>query len=40
MDAEQSEEFDAQLELASDGAREFDEKQELMLAWGGDAVLC
>jgi uncharacterized protein (DUF2267 family) len=42
MDAEQAEEFDAQLASASDAVLDldFDEKRELMLAWGGDAVIC
>ena len=37
MDAEQSEEFDAQLEEASDGARDMSERRDTLLRWGGEA---
>ena len=37
MDAEQSNDFDAQLEMASDGALDMSEKRAVMLAWSGEA---
>ena len=37
MDAEQSEEFDAQLDLASNDALDPYEKRDVLIAWGGEA---
>ena len=40
MDAEQSDDLDAQLDDLSDDVPEFDEKAEILASWGGEAVLC
>lgn len=40
MDTERSEQFDALLEQVSDEDLTMEEKGELLLGWGGDAVIC